>query len=55
MLNYHFNRKVYKSHEKEIPEFTSEDKERKYWAKQDSTEVLDWKKARKVVLPMRKA
>ncbi len=36
---------------KRIPKFTSEDKEREYWAKQDSTEVLDWKKSRKVVLP----
>lgn len=36
---------------KRIPKFASEDKEREYWAKQDSTEVLDWKKARKVVLP----
>ena len=40
---------------KRIPEFTSEDKEREYWATQDFNEVLDWKKARKVVLPMRKA
>jgi len=36
---------------KKIPKFKSEDKEREYWAKQDSTEVLDWKKAKKVVLP----
>jgi predicted DNA binding CopG/RHH family protein len=36
---------------KRIPKFTSEDKEREYWAKQDSTEVLDWTKANKVVLP----
>jgi predicted DNA binding CopG/RHH family protein len=36
---------------KRIPKFTSEDKEREYWAKQDSTEVLDWKKSSKVVLP----
>ncbi len=36
---------------KRIPKFKSEDKEREYWAKQDSTEVLDWKKAKKVVLP----
>jgi predicted DNA binding CopG/RHH family protein len=36
---------------KRIPKFKSEDKEREYWAKQDSTEVLDWKKATKVVLP----
>ena len=36
---------------KRIPKFKSEENERKFWAKQDSTEVLDWKKARKVVLP----
>ncbi len=36
---------------KRIPKFNNEDKERAYWAKQDSTEVLDWKKAKKVVLP----
>ena len=36
---------------KRIPKFKSEDKERDYWAKQDSTEVLDWKKAKKIVLP----
>ncbi|GAX61428.1 hypothetical protein SCALIN_C22_0139 [Candidatus Scalindua japonica] len=36
---------------KRIPKFKSEDKEREYWAKQDSTEVLDWKKAKKVILP----
>lgn len=34
-----------------IPKFKNEDKEREFWAKQDSTEVLDWKKAKKVVLP----
>lgn len=36
---------------KKIPKFKTEEKEREYWAKQDSTEVLDWKKAKKVVLP----
>ncbi len=36
---------------KTIPKFKSEDKEREYWAKQDSTEVMDWKKAKRVVLP----
>jgi len=36
---------------KRVPKFKSEDKEREYWAKQDSTEVLNWKKAKKVVLP----
>lgn len=34
-----------------IPKFKNEDKEREFWAKQDSTEVLDWEKAKKVVLP----
>ncbi len=36
---------------KQIPKFKSEDKEREYWAKQNSSDVLDWKKAKKVVLP----
>ncbi len=36
---------------KRIPKFKSEDKEREYWAKQDSTEILNWDKAKKVVLP----
>jgi len=36
---------------KRIPKFVSEDKEREYWAKQDSTEILNWDKAKKVVLP----
>ena len=36
---------------KRIPKFKSEDKEREYWAKQDSTEILDWDKAKKIVLP----
>ena len=36
---------------KRIPKFKSEDKEIEFWAKQDSTEVLDWKKAKKIVLP----
>ncbi|HDY68023.1 MAG TPA: hypothetical protein ENH85_09550 [Candidatus Scalindua sp.] len=36
---------------KRIPKFKNEDKEREFWTKQDSTEVLDWKKAKKVVLP----
>jgi predicted DNA binding CopG/RHH family protein len=36
---------------KKIPKFKSEDKEREFWAEQDSAEVLDWKKAKKVMLP----
>lgn len=36
---------------KKVPEFQSEDEERKFWATHDSTEFVDWKKARKTVLP----
>ena len=36
---------------KKIPKFKSEDKEREFWAKADSLEYIDWKKAKKVVLP----
>jgi predicted DNA binding CopG/RHH family protein len=36
---------------KKIPKFTSEDKERQFWAKEDSTEYVDWEKAKRVVLP----
>ena len=36
---------------KKIPKFTSEDEEREFWSKADSTEYLDWHKAKNVVLP----
>lgn len=36
---------------KKVPEFQSEDEERNFWATHDSTEFVDWKKARKTVLP----
>lgn len=36
---------------KRIPKFKSEDEERDFWAKEDSTEYIDWGKAKKVVLP----
>ena len=36
---------------KNVPKFKSEKKEREFWAKEDSTEYVDWAKARKVVLP----
>ena len=36
---------------KKIPKFKSEDKERKFWATADSTEYIDWEKARRTVLP----
>ena len=31
--------------------FKSEDEERKFWANQDSTEIVDWTKAERVSLP----
>lgn len=35
---------------KDIPVFNNEDEEREYWASHDSTEFLDWSKARKSTL-----
>lgn len=34
-----------------MPKFKNEDRERAFWAKQDSTEFLDWKKGKRVLLP----
>ena len=36
---------------RKIPKFKSEDEEREFWATRDSTEYVDWKKAKGVVLP----
>jgi predicted DNA binding CopG/RHH family protein len=36
---------------KKVPKFRSEDRERDFWAKEDSTEYIDWTKAQKTVLP----
>ena len=36
---------------KRIPKYKSEDKEREFWAKKDSTEYVDWSRARRVILP----
>ena len=36
---------------KAIPEFANEAEERLFWETHDSTEYLDWSKARPVVLP----
>ena len=36
---------------KKIPKFKSEDKERDFWASEDSTEYIDWEKAERFVLP----
>lgn len=42
-----------KSHEnkKKIPKFKSEEKEREFWAKKDSTDYIDWNSAKNVILP----
>lgn len=34
-----------------VPKFANEAEERAFWETHDSTEYLDWSKARKVVLP----
>ena len=36
---------------KKPPKFKSEDEEREFWASRDSTEFVDWRKAKKTVLP----
>lgn len=36
---------------KKIPEFRTEDEEFEFWSKTDSTEYLDWSKAKRVKLP----
>ncbi len=35
---------------KKIPTFKDEDAEREFWAREDSTEYLDWSKAERVTL-----
>ena len=36
---------------KQIPKFRNEDEEREFWATQDSTEYIDWSKAKRAVFP----
>ena len=36
---------------KVIPVFANEEQERAYWEAHDSTQHLDWSKARKVIMP----
>jgi len=36
---------------KPIPDFKNEDAERDFWATHDSTEYVDWSKARRVIFP----
>jgi predicted DNA binding CopG/RHH family protein len=36
---------------KTVPDFTSEADERKFWEEQDSSEYVDWSKARRAAFP----
>ncbi|MDY6950654.1 MAG: BrnA antitoxin family protein [Thermodesulfobacteriota bacterium] len=36
---------------KRIPKFKSEDQEREFWSGADSTEYVDWMKAKRIILP----
>lgn len=36
---------------KPIPDFITEDEERDFWATHDSTDYIDWSKARRVIFP----
>ncbi len=36
---------------KSIPEFASEDEEREFWEKNDSSDYIDWTQAQPVVMP----
>ena len=36
---------------KKIPEFKTEEEEREFWAKEDSTQYIEWDEARNVILP----
>ena len=36
---------------KDIPKFKNEDEEREFWAEHDSTEFVDWSKAKRGVFP----
>lgn len=36
---------------KKIPEFNSEEQERKFWVKEDSVNYIDWEKAKKASFP----
>jgi predicted DNA binding CopG/RHH family protein len=35
---------------KKIPKFRNEDAERDFWAKADSTDYIDWSKAKRVIM-----
>lgn len=37
--------------EKKIPDFKNEDEERKFWSSHDSTDYIDWSRAKKIRFP----
>ena len=40
-----------KKTDKKIPKFKNEDEEFEFWSIHDSTEYLDWSKAKRVIFP----
>ena len=36
---------------KRLPKFKTEEQEREFWASHDSAEFVDWRKAKKILLP----
>jgi predicted DNA binding CopG/RHH family protein len=44
-------KKKEKTRKKKLPSFRTEDEEREFWAKTDSTNHIDWDQAKRVVLP----
>ena len=36
---------------KDVPEFATEEDEKRFWEQTDSSEYLDWRKAQSVVMP----
>ena len=36
---------------KKLPKFKTEDQERNFWSKHDSTEYVDWSRAKKMIFP----
>ena len=36
---------------KKIPDFATEDEEREFWSKSESTEYVDWSQSKKTILP----
>ncbi len=36
---------------KKLPNFNTEDQEREFWSKSDSTEYIDWARSQKTILP----